>query len=104
MCNFVQFDLYRFRYLHVLSVVLTFDITRNPNTSIAMQIGPYKLANKVIAAPMAGVSDKPYRQVCREHGAGLVVSEMVTSRIDLQHTSKSKYRLDLAGEPGPVVV
>jgi tRNA-dihydrouridine synthase B len=69
-----------------------------------MQIGPYKLANKVIAAPMAGVSDKPYRQVCREHGAGLVVSEMVTSRIDLQHTNKSKYRLDLAGEPGPVVV
>jgi tRNA-dihydrouridine synthase B len=69
-----------------------------------MQIGPYKLANKVIAAPMAGVTDKPYRQVCRAHGAGLVVSEMVTSQLDLRHTTKSKFRLDLAGEPGPVVV
>jgi len=69
-----------------------------------MQIGPYKLANQVIAAPMAGVSDKPYRRVCRAHGAGLVVSEMVTSQLDLQHTTKSKYRLDLAGEPEPVVV
>ena len=69
-----------------------------------MQIGPFKLANRVIAAPMAGVSDKPYRQVCRAHGAGLVVSEMVTSQLELRHTSKSKYRLDLLGEPEPVVV
>jgi len=69
-----------------------------------MQIGPYKLANRIIAAPMAGVSDKPYRQVCRAHGAGLVVSEMVTSQLDLRHTSKSRYRLDLVGEPEPVVV
>lgn len=69
-----------------------------------MQIGPYTLANKVIAAPMAGVSDKPYRKVCRAHGAGLVVSEMVTSQLDLRHTTKSKYRLDLVGEPEPVVV
>ncbi|MFT4634598.1 MAG: tRNA-dihydrouridine synthase B [Arenicella sp.] len=53
---------------------------------------------------MAGVSDKPYRQVCRAHGAGLVVSEMITSQLDLRHTTKSKFRLDLAGEPGPVVV
>jgi len=53
---------------------------------------------------MAGVSDKPYRQVCRTHGAGLVVSEMVTSQLDLRHTTKSKYRLDLIGEPEPVVV
>ncbi len=69
-----------------------------------MQIGPYKLANQVIAAPMAGVSDKPYRQVCRQHGAGMVVSEMVTSRSDLRHTTKSRYRHDLCGEPEPVVV
>jgi tRNA-dihydrouridine synthase B len=69
-----------------------------------MQIGPYILANRVIAAPMAGVTDKPYRQVCRAHGAGLVVSEMVTSQLDLRHTTKSKFRLDLSGEPGPVVV
>lgn len=69
-----------------------------------MHIGPYKLSNRVVAAPMAGVSDKPYRAVCRQHGAGLVVSEMVTSQIDLRHTTKSKYRLDLSGEPEPVVV
>ena len=60
-----------------------------------MQIGQYKLANNVLAAPMAGVTDKPYRKVCREHGAGLVVSEMVTSQLDLKHTTKSKFRLDL---------
>ena len=69
-----------------------------------MQIGPYKLVNKVVAAPMAGVSDKPYRQVCRAHGAGLVVSEMVTSRSELRSSTKSKFRHDLVGEPGPVVV
>jgi len=69
-----------------------------------MQIGPYKLANNVIAAPMAGVTDKPYRKVCRDHGAGLVVSEMVTSQLDLQHTTKSKFRLDLKGEIEPVMV
>lgn len=69
-----------------------------------MNIGPYILSNRVVAAPMAGVSDKPYRHVCRQHGAGLVVSEMVTSQTELRHTTKSKYRLDLNGEPEPVVV
>ena len=69
-----------------------------------MNIGPYTLSNQVVAAPMAGVSDKPYRHVCRQHGAGLVVSEMVTSQTELRHTTKSKYRLDLSGEPEPVVV
>ncbi len=69
-----------------------------------MQIGPYKLANRVIAAPMAGVTDKPYRKVCRDHGAGLVVSEMITSQVGLRHTSKTKFRSDLSGEPEPVAV
>lgn len=69
-----------------------------------MQIGQYKLANNVIAAPMAGVTDKPYRKVCRDNGAGLVVSEMVTSQLDLKHTTKSKFRLDLKGEIEPVMV
>ncbi len=69
-----------------------------------MQIGPYKLTNPVIAAPMAGVTDKPYRQVCRRHGAGLVVSEMVTSQAGLRHTTKTRFRSDLNGEPEPVVV
>jgi len=69
-----------------------------------MQIGPYKLANPVIAAPMAGVTDKPYRQVCRDYGAALVISEMITSQAGLRHTSKTKFRSDLEGEPEPVVV
>ncbi len=69
-----------------------------------MQIGPYKLTNPVIAAPMAGVTDKPYRQVCRAHGAGMVVSEMITSQKGLRHTAKTKFRSDLNGEPEPVVV
>lgn len=53
---------------------------------------------------MAGVTDKPYRHVCRQNGAGMVVSEMVTSQLDLRHSTKSRYRLDLSGEPEPVVV
>jgi len=69
-----------------------------------MKIGQYELANAVIAAPMAGVSDKPYRRVCRQHGAGMVVSEMVTSRLDLRKSTKSRFRLDLTGEAEPVVV
>jgi len=69
-----------------------------------MKIGSHTIANPVIAAPMAGVSDKPYRQVCRRNGAGMVVSEMITSRADLYHTNKTRYRSNLVGEPEPVVV
>ena len=69
-----------------------------------MQIGPIQLSNSVIAAPMAGVSDKPYRELCREFGAAMAVSEMVTSRSDLRHTAKSKYRHDLSGESDPIAV
>lgn len=69
-----------------------------------MKIGPYELANRVIAAPMAGVTDKPYRKLCRQFGAGMTVSEMVTSRIDLHKSTKSRFRMDLEGEPEPVVV
>lgn len=69
-----------------------------------MQIGPYILANPVIAAPMAGVTDKPYRKICRQFGAGMTVSEMLTSKPELRQTTKSRYRMDLAGEPEPVVV
>ena len=69
-----------------------------------MKIGHYEIANPVVAAPMAGVSDKPYRHVCRQYGAGMTVSEMVTSRVDLRKSTKTKFRLDLSGEPEPVVV
>lgn len=64
-------------------------------------IGPYQLPNRVILAPMAGVTDRPFRQLCRRLGAGLVVSEMVTSDPSLWHTRKSRSRLDHRGEPGP---
>lgn len=65
------------------------------------QIGPYTLASHVVLAPMAGVTDLPFRQLCRRFGAGLVVSEMVTSDKNLWHTRKSQQRLNHAGEAEP---
>jgi tRNA-dihydrouridine synthase B len=65
------------------------------------QIGPYKLDNNVILAPMAGVTDRPFRQLCRKLGAGLVVSEMVTSDMRLWNTQKSQWRLNHKGEGEP---
>ena len=69
-----------------------------------MQIGPYNLPNPLVLAPMAGVTDRPFRQLCRDLGAGLVVSEMVTSDTRLWHSRKSRTRLPHADEPGPVSV
>ena len=65
------------------------------------QIGPYQLASRVVLAPMAGVTDLPFRQLCRQFGAGLVVSEMVTSDSRLWHTRKSQHRLNHSGEAEP---
>jgi len=69
-----------------------------------MNIGPYRLANNVFVAPMAGVTDRPFRQLCRAFGAGYAVSEMVTSRRELWNSLKTSRRADHAGEPGPVAV
>ncbi len=69
-----------------------------------MQIGPYILANNVFAAPMAGVTDRPFRQLCRRLGAGYAVSEMVTSRKELWNSLKTSRRADHTGEPGPIAV
>ncbi len=69
-----------------------------------MQIGPYVIDPPVILAPMAGVTDKPFRQLCRRLGAGLAVSEMTTSEPRLWGTRKSRLRMDHADEPGPVSV
>ena len=69
-----------------------------------MQIGPHVLPNPLFVAPMAGVTDRPFRQLCRAFGAGYAVSEMVTSRKDLWHTLKTSRRADHAGEPGPIAV
>jgi tRNA-dihydrouridine synthase B len=65
------------------------------------RIGRHVLPNRVVLAPMAGVTDRPFRQLCRRLGAGLVVGEMVTSDPSLWHTRKSRLRLDHRGEPGP---
>ena len=69
-----------------------------------MKIGPYALAAPLALAPMAGVTDRPFRVLCRRMGAGLAASEMVTSDIRLWNTSKSRLRLDHRGEPEPRVV
>lgn len=69
-----------------------------------MRIGPYVLPNNVVLAPMAGVTDRPFRQLCKQLGAGLAVSEMTTADPRLWHTEKSRRRLDHAGETAPRVV
>ncbi len=69
-----------------------------------MKIGPYELAAPLALAPMAGVTDRPFRLLCRRMGAGIAASEMVTCDTRLWNTSKSRLRLDHQGEPEPRVV
>ena len=69
-----------------------------------MNIGPYIIDPPVALAPMAGVTDKPFRQLCKRLGAGLAVSEMTASDPRLWTTRKSLRRMDHAGEPDPVSV
>jgi tRNA-dihydrouridine synthase B len=69
-----------------------------------MKIGQFTLANSLFVAPMAGVTDRPFRQLCKALGAGYAVSEMVTSRPDLWNTLKTSRRANHAGEPGPIAV
>ena len=66
-----------------------------------MRIGPFSLPNQVVLAPMAGVTDRPFRILCRWLGAGLTVSEMVTSDPALRASPKTLRRIDHAGEPAP---
>jgi len=66
-----------------------------------MQIGPHQINGSLILAPMAGVTDRPFRILCRRHGASLAVSEMISSKPELQNTKKSLLRYDLEGEPEP---
>ncbi|PKM22689.1 MAG: tRNA dihydrouridine synthase DusB [Gammaproteobacteria bacterium HGW-Gammaproteobacteria-14] len=69
-----------------------------------MRIGPHELSNNLVLAPMAGVTDLPFRQLCRRQGAGLIVSEMLISDPRLWHSRKSMRRLPHADEPGPVSI
>ena len=67
-------------------------------------IGPHKISNRLVLAPMAGVTDRPFRALCRQLGAGMTVSEMITSRPDLRDSRKTRLRMDHSGEPGPIIV
>ncbi|MHB1239671.1 MAG: tRNA dihydrouridine synthase DusB [Gammaproteobacteria bacterium] len=69
-----------------------------------MRIGPYPLPNQTVLAPMAGVTDRPFRQLCRELGAGLAVSEMMTADARLWGSTKTRRRADHDGESAPVAV
>lgn len=69
-----------------------------------LTIGPHTITPSLVLAPMAGVTDRPFRQLCRRLGAGLVVSEMVTADTQLWHLRKTQTRLDHAGEAGPISV
>lgn len=69
-----------------------------------MHIGPYSIDPPLVLAPMAGVTDKPFRLLCKRLGAGYAVSEMTTSDPRLWKTQKSQWRMDHAGEPEPIGV
>jgi tRNA-dihydrouridine synthase B len=69
-----------------------------------VHIGPYALPNNLVVAPMAGVTDRPFRQLCKRLGAGYAVSEMVASNPQLRGTDKSRRRIDHAGEVAPIAV
>ena len=69
-----------------------------------MRIGPYFLRNNLVLAPMAGVTDRPFRQLCKALGAGMAVSEMTSSRLELLNSQKSRRRRDHEGEVEPRIV
>jgi tRNA-dihydrouridine synthase B len=69
-----------------------------------MRIGAHELSNALFVAPMAGITDRPFRRLARRFGAALAVSEMVSARPELRHSRKTQLRLDHTGEPGPVSV
>jgi tRNA-dihydrouridine synthase B len=69
-----------------------------------VQIGPYRLSSNLIAAPMTGVTDRPFRQLCKAMGAGMAVSEMVTSNCQLYGSGKTRRRADHEGEAPPIAV
>jgi tRNA-dihydrouridine synthase B len=73
-------------------------------SDLTLQIGPYKLRNNLVVAPMAGVTDRPFRMLCKKLGAGLAVSEMVTSNSLLYGSAKTLRRANHEGEVDPISV
>ena len=69
-----------------------------------MRIGAHALSNGLFVAPMAGITDRPFRRLARRFGAALAVSEMVSSRPELRNSHKTRLRRDHAGEPDPISV
>lgn len=69
-----------------------------------MEFAGVRLSNQLFVAPMAGVTDRPFRQICKNLGAGYAVSEMITSNAQLYATAKTRRRSDHAGEKGPIAV
>src|SRR6476660_607166 len=69
-----------------------------------MRVGPYQLKNRLMVAPMAGVTDRPFRQLCKQMGAGMAVSEMVASNSLLWGSEKTKRRANHDGEVDPISV
>ncbi len=72
----------------------------NRENAYKMHIGQYQLDNNIILAPMAGVTDRPFRELCRKQGAGLAVSEMLSSNPRVWNSKKSKLRMDYRDESG----
>jgi tRNA-dihydrouridine synthase B len=69
-----------------------------------LRIGPHVLSSHIVLAPMAGVTDRAFRRLCRRYGAGLAAAEMLTADVALWNTPKSRRRRDHSGEPSPRVV
>ena len=71
---------------------------------MSVKIGPFTLQSNILLSPMAGVTDRPFRMLCRRFGAGLAASEMLSADVRLWDTRKSRQRMDMRGEPTPRVV
>lgn len=71
---------------------------------MSFHIGPYLIEHPVMLAPMAGVTDRPYRQLCKQLGASYAVGEMLSCDLSLLKTAKTRFRMNHDGEPGPIAV
>src|SRR3954462_12297089 len=79
-------------------------MTPFPSRKRIVRIGPYQLKNNLVVAPMAGVTDRPFRQLCKTMGAGMAVSEMVASNSLLWGSEKTLRRANHEGEVDPIAV
>lgn len=78
--------------------------SKTSSSHTTVQIGPYTIASPFVLAPMAGVTDAPFRKLCRQFGAGMTTSEMTTADTNLWRTAKSRRRLDIDLDAQPIAV